>query len=111
MELPTWAFKTESVVRRDGAIDLVFRLRRLGRLWLYWSAFADLIRTTTITITIGFDKARPVVSHVDERVEPSPDYTLEDEEVEELVKRIPPAKLPFLVQLAELRRRENVSRP
>lgn len=103
MELPKWAFKTESAVRRDGSIDMVFRLRPLGRLWLYWCAIVDLIRTATITITIEFQDRRPVVTHDGERVEPSLDYSLEDKEVDDLVKRIPIAKLPYFIELAKNR--------
>lgn len=101
MELPKWAYGVESRVRRDGGIDMVFRLRRLGRLWLVWCAVVDLIRTATITITIEFQDRRPVVTHDGERIEPSVDYTLEDKEVDDLVKRIPIAKLPYFVQLAQ----------
>lgn len=101
MELPKWAFKAGSTVRHDGSIDMVFRLRPLGRLWLYWCAIVDLIRTATITITIEFQDRRPIVSHDGERIEPNLDYTLEDKEVDDLVKRIPIAKLPYFVQLAQ----------
>lgn len=73
MELPKWAFKAESRVRHDGAIDLVFRLRPLGRLWLYARAIFDLIWTQTITITIEVRNSRPVVTHAGELVDPTPD--------------------------------------
>lgn len=100
MELPKWAFKTESRVKGDAAIDMVFRLRPLGRLWLYWRAFIDLVRTTHITITIEFQGPRPVVTHDGEVIEPNLEYTLEEKEIEELVKRVPISRLPFLIGLA-----------
>jgi hypothetical protein len=73
MELPKWAFQAESRVRGDGAIDLVFRLRPLGRLWLVARAVASLIWTQTITITIEVRNSRPVITHAGELVEPTPD--------------------------------------
>jgi hypothetical protein len=101
MELPAWAFKAESRVRRDGAIDMVFRLRPWGRPWLLVCAIVELIRTSTITITIEFQEQRPVVTHDGERIEPTLDYTLDDKEVDDLVKRIPIASLPYFIQLAK----------
>jgi hypothetical protein len=107
MELPTWAFKAESRVRNSGAIDMVFSLRPLGRLWLYWCALVDLVRTSTITITIEFQGRRPVVMHDGEKIEPSLVYELEDPEIEELVKRVPKSKLLRLIELAQDRLIEN----
>jgi len=93
------------MVRRDGSIDMVFRLRPLGRLWLYARALLEFARTSTITLTIdlGGSRGRPAVKHAGERVDPSPDYVLDDREVDELVKRVPAAKLPFLIHLAQAR--------
>ena len=118
MELPKWAFKAESRARTDGAIDMVFRLRPLGRLWFVTRALVEFVRTTTITLTIEFQERRPIVTHDGEQIEPTLDYTLEDKEVEDLVKRVPIAKLSFLIQLAQDRRlfgstpdRRAVARP
>lgn len=110
MELPKWAFKTESRVRADGAIDMVFRVRPLGRLWLMVRALVELARTATITITIEFQERRPIVTHDGEQIEPTLDYTLEDQEVEDLVKRVPIPKLPFLIQLARDRQMFGTTR-
>jgi hypothetical protein len=101
MELPKWAFKTESRANKNGSIDLVIGLRPLGRLWLYSRAIFELIRTATLTLTIEFQEGRPVVTHDGERVEPSLEYSLEANEVDELVNRVPTAHLPRLMQLAE----------
>jgi hypothetical protein len=101
MELPTWAFKAESRVRNSGAIDMVFSLRPLGRVWMIWCALVDLVRTTTITITIEFQGPRPIVKHEGETIEPSLVYELEDPEIEELVKRVPKSKLMRLIELAQ----------
>jgi hypothetical protein len=103
MELPKWAFKAESSVKSNGSIDMVFRLRLLGRLWLYACALLELARTATITITIEFQEQRPIVSHDGERIEPTRDYTLQDSEVEDLVKRVPIPKIPLLIDLARER--------
>jgi hypothetical protein len=100
MELPKWAFKAESVVRSDASIDMVFSLRPLGRFWLYVCAVWDLVRTSTITLTIQMQE-RPTVTHGGERVEPKLDYELEDEEIESLVKRVPAAKLGLLIAIAK----------
>lgn len=100
MELPKWAFRTESRVRPDGSIDMVFGLRPLGRLYLYARALWELARTTTITLTIEFQERRPIVTHEGEGIEPTLDYTLEDTEVEDLVKRVPIPKIPLLIQFA-----------
>jgi hypothetical protein len=71
MELPKWAFKSESAVRGDGSIDMIFRLRPLGRVWLFFCAIVDLIRTATVTITIEFQEGRrPRVTHDGEVIEP-----------------------------------------
>jgi hypothetical protein len=110
MELPTWAFKTESIVRSDGSIDMVFRLRPLGRLWLYARALLELAWTTTITITIEFQKNRPVVTHGGERVEPCLEYELTQREAYELVKRVPLASLDELIKLAQERREIELGR-
>ena len=99
MELPTWAFKTQSRVKPDGSIDLVIGLRPLGRLYIYARALLELVRTTTITLTIEF-QGRPVVKHDGELVEPDLSYTLRDDEVLELVKRVPIAKIPLLMEYA-----------
>lgn len=72
MELPSWAFEPESRVKPDGSIDVVFRLRVIGRLWLSFCALVDLIRTSTITISIGFQEGRPALSHGDDRIDPEP---------------------------------------
>ena len=103
MELPKWAYKAGSSVRTDGSIDMVFRLRPLGRLWLLARAIFELARTATITITIEFQEQRPIVSHDGERIEPTLDYTLQDAEVEDLVKRVPIPKIPLLIDLARER--------
>ncbi len=72
MELPKWAYKSASAVRGDGSIDMIFRLRPLGRLWLYWCAVVDLIRTSTVTISIEFQEGRrPRVTHDGEVIEPT----------------------------------------
>jgi hypothetical protein len=68
MELPKWAYHAESRARADG-IDIVFSLRPLGRLWLYWRAIVDLVRTSTITVSIGFQKNAVVVTHDGEVIE------------------------------------------
>lgn len=70
MELPSWAFIPESRVKPDGSIDMVFRLRVAGRVWLTFGALVDLIRTSTITITIGFQEGRPALFHGDDTIEP-----------------------------------------
>lgn len=106
MELPKWAFKAESRVRGDAAIDMVFRLRPLGRLWIYWCAFVELLRTSTITISIEFQEARPIVSHDGERIEPNVDYILEPHEIEELMKRVPAEQLPRIIRIAKDRCRD-----
>lgn len=103
MELPKWAFKGESRVRGDASIDMVFRLRPLGRLWLYWCALIELARTATITITIEFQEARPVVTHDGERIEPNVDYILEPHEIAELIKRIPLGQLQDVTRLIHAR--------
>jgi hypothetical protein len=103
MELPKWAYRAESRVRSNGSIDMVFGLRPLGRLWLLTRAIFELARTATITITIEFQEQRPIVSHDGERIEPTLDYTLQDSEVEDLVKRVPIPKIPLLIDLARER--------
>lgn len=100
MELPKWAFKAESVVRSDASIDMVFTLRPLGRMWLVACAVWDLVRTATITIKIEFQD-RPIVTHEGERVEPKLDYELTDDEIDDLVKRVPAAKLGLLIAIAK----------
>jgi len=102
MELPKWAFRTESRVRPDGSIDMVFGLRPLGRLYLYARALWELARTTTITLTIEFSKerSRPAVTHGGEEIEPSIDYILEDSEVLEFVRHVPIPKIPLLIDCA-----------
>jgi hypothetical protein len=100
MELPTWAFKTQSRVKPDGSIDLVIGLRPLGRLYLVARAFLEIVRTTTITLTVEIQERRPVVTHAGERVEPDLAYTLRDDEIAELVKRVPIPKIPLLMGLA-----------
>jgi hypothetical protein len=110
MELPTWAFKTESRVRSNGEIDLVIGLRPLGRLYLYARALWEVLRTTTITITIGFQEGRPIVSHDGERIEPAPEYALTPREAYELVKRVPLASLDELIKLAQERREIELGR-
>lgn len=72
MELPSWAFEPESRVKPDGSIDMVFRLRFAGRLWLTFCALVELIRTSTITISIGFQEGRPALFHGDDPIEPEP---------------------------------------
>jgi hypothetical protein len=101
MEIPKWAFRSQSRVKPDGSIDLVLGLRPLGRLWVYARAFVELIRTTTITLTIEVQERRPVVTHDGELVEPDLEYTLEDADIPELVKRVPIEKLPRLIELAQ----------
>jgi hypothetical protein len=103
MELPTWAFKTESRVRTDGSIDMVFGLRPLGRLWLYTRALLELARTATITLTIEFQEGRPVVTHGGERIEPALDYTLTKREALDLVDRVPLESLDGLIKRAHER--------
>ena len=101
MELPTWAFKTQSRVNpKNGSLDLVIGLRPLGRLYLYARALLELARTTTITLTIEIQERRPVVTHAGERVEPDLAYTLRDDEILELVKHVPIPKIPLLMDLA-----------
>jgi hypothetical protein len=100
MELPKWAFKTRSGVRADGSINLVIGLRPLGRLWIYARALFELARTTTITLTIEIQERRPVVTHDGELVEPDLSYTLRDDEIAELVKRVPIPKIPLLIDYA-----------
>jgi hypothetical protein len=107
MELPKWAFKAESKVRGDASIDMVFRLRPLGRLWFFVRAIVELVRTATITITIEFQEARPIVTHDGERIEPNLEYTLEGKEIDELVKRVAPAEVQRLITLAKQRWRDD----
>lgn len=107
MELPKWAFKTESRVRSNGALDLVVGLRPLGRLYLYARALWELLRTATITLTIEIQENRPVVTHDGERVEP--EHALQDCDISELVKRVPIVKLPQLIELAQDRYLRDVA--
>jgi hypothetical protein len=100
MELPKWAFKTQSRIKPDGSIDLVLRLRHLGRLYLVARALLEVVRTTTITLTVEIQERRPVVTHDGERVEPDLSYTLRDDEILELVKRVPVPKIPLLIDYA-----------
>lgn len=72
MELPAWAFEPESEVKPDGSIDMVFRLRFAGRIWLGFCALVDLVRTSTITISIRFQEGRPALFHGDDKIEPVP---------------------------------------
>lgn len=104
MVLPKWAFKATSRARSDGSIDMVFRLRPLGRLWLYWSAVLSYLSTKQIVISIEIKDGRPVVTHQGERVDPDPDYVLTDQEIEELIKRVPDEKLPLAGQYIHARR-------
>jgi hypothetical protein len=101
MELPKWAFKAESSAKTNGAIDLVFSLRPLGRLWLYAQAAVELIRTSKITLVIELQNKRPRVTHSGEVVEPQLEYMLEEEELLEFAKRVPIAKIPHLIAILE----------
>lgn len=73
MEIPSWAFRPESRIKPDGSIDMVFRLRPVGRAWLSFCALTELVRTATITISIRIQDGRPVVTHGEERIEPELD--------------------------------------
>jgi hypothetical protein len=82
---------------------LVVGLRPLGRLYLYARALLELARTATITLTIEIQERRPVVTHGGVRVEPDLSYTLGDDEILELVKRVPIQKVPLLIDYARER--------
>lgn len=98
MELPKWAFKAESRIKKQDAIDMIFSLKPLGRLWLVTRAIWDLIRTSTITIVIEFRAATPVVTHEGEVIEPA---ALNSEELYEIVKCVPAGQsLDELIKLA-----------
>jgi len=97
MELQKWAFKAESRIKKHDAIDMIFSLRPLGRLWLVTCAIWELIRTTTITIVIEFREATPVVTHEGEEIQPAP---LSSSELYELVKSVPAG--PALDELVKL---------
>jgi hypothetical protein len=100
MELPKWAFKTQSRIKADGSLDLVIGLRPLGRLYLVARALLEIVRTTTITLTIEIQERRPIVTHDGEPVEPDLTYTLRDDEILELVKRVPIPRIPLLIDYA-----------
>jgi hypothetical protein len=91
-------------VKHDGSIDLVIRLRPLGRLWIYARALLEFARTASITLTIEFQKGRPAVTHEGEVVEPDLEYTLRDDEILELVNRVPIPKIALLVEYLEDRK-------
>lgn len=72
MEIPKWAFRTDSRVNAKNELEVVFVLRPLGRLWLVMLAVLELLRTTTITLTIVIGAGgRLAVEHEGEQVPPA----------------------------------------